>query len=556
LKLHHSIWLLLPLALAFSGCSSPDAVREERIKKAKMDTGDIVVGVTWPESQLVSDFHNGLRMALEEVNSQGLYNGRRIRVDARDNEGDADVSKNIDLEFAHKTDLVAVIGHFDSGLALSTSVTAEQYGFLFLTPGSLLYELGLHKFSTFFRSIPNSMQIGHKAADYTYNLGFKKPVIVWVRSAYGKSLYTIYRSELAKLGIDAVATFSFFPWENKDFRVITTQLRTMDFDMIFLAFPLPSAAWFMRDCRGEGINQPFLGVNLLADRLVKEMGVDQRGIYTVANYDPDNDNPISQDFVARFKAKYGHVPDVWGAQGYDNIMLLADLIRKYKTSNPAELALNLRYLENWQGVTGVHSFNRRGEVVTKPLYLGEYDTGHIRIIDIDTLNQADMYSVLNFKLRSQLERGNLGLFDNAGNVTVLLPDETIFSGFGGYNISVIGDSLMRTVATELKNKPEYFVDFEGYSESSLGMSDGGGAINDSLMSINLRKSAAMARYLYSLGVERSRVRITGRGFTKATAASEQYGTRVSFKNRIEMTLVHENSWDQDKKAKEALNEEE
>ncbi|MDP8228347.1 MAG: ABC transporter substrate-binding protein [Candidatus Electryoneaceae bacterium] len=527
------IFVLLPIFLI--SCSSRDEIVHERFAKASEGEGDVVIGVVWPESKLKSDFKNGIEMALEEVNREGLMGGRKMKLIFRDNEGDLDINRSIVQNFANNTDMVAVFGHFYSSFALPSSVTYQESGLLFLTPASLLFELSLHGFETFFRSIPNTIAVGSKCASYSYKLGFNNPIVLWERSQYGKTMYNIYKSSLAKLGIDMSYSFSYLSLED-DYRDIIAQMKRMEFDMIFLAVSSSDAPFLIRKVRENKIDVPFFGINLVQEVINERVGEEYaHDIYTISNFDPESTYPPTVEFVRNFNQRFDHAPDVWGAYGYDGIKLFAHLINTYETTHPKILATNLRYLENWEGVTGNHTFTPRGEVRSKPLYLEEFINNEFVQIGVDTLQIIDLYRVYHNILQLEIDRGYLKVIKNGDINVVLLPDISIFTGTD-YEVSDKGRRILDILVEELNNHPEYKIQIEGYADITF-ISDIAKTESEIMLDLSLRKSAQVAKELYKLGIMKSRIQVIGRGYAGQSEYATEIRGKKAFDNRVELVLI-------------------
>ncbi len=543
-------FLCFALLLALISCTSSDNITKERFSKANAGKGDIVIGVVWPESKLNSDFKAGIDMALEEVNSEGLMNGRRMRVIFKDNKGDKEVNRRIAQSFAKNTNMIAVFGHFYSSFALPSSVTYQENGLMFITPGSLLLELSLHGFDLFFRTIPNTYAIGTSCARYTYKLGFNKPIVLWERSVYGKSMFHIYKEYLAKLGIDVNTSFSYFSLE-EDYRNIIAEMKNLDFDLVFMAVSSSDAPFFIKEARNHSVKAPFFGINLVDEVLVKHAGEHAHDIYTISNFDPNSDFPPTVEFVKKFKEKYNQEPDVWGAQGYDGIKLLAFLIDKFESTHPEILASNLRYLENWEGATGLHTFSRRGEVYTKPLYLNEMIDGQFHKIEIETLQEVDLYRVYNKELLDEIDKGYLMLHKVDDVKVVIIPDVSIFTGLQ-YEISDLGNRILNVLIEELNKQPEHNIEIEGFTDITF-LYDNTKSKSDLILDGSLTKASKIAKKMYDSGFPKSRITVIGQGVPTQSKYVRKMSGKKSFDNRIEIIitpLMKRNGGNNDDSAKE------
>ncbi len=89
------------------------------------------------------------------------------------------------------------------------------------------------------------------------------------------------------------------------------------------------------------------------------------------------DNPAveAQKFTANYKTKFNVNPDALAALGYDAIYILADAIRRAKTTDGKKLRDALAQTKNFSGVTGNTSVNEARNAV-KPVVILKLDASN------------------------------------------------------------------------------------------------------------------------------------------------------------------------------------
>ena len=374
--------MVLALGALFCSCRSDSLDGLARARAAQAETGKkrIVVGVVWP-SELRKDFFlHGLQLALEEINEQGLL-GRDVKLLIRDDHNNYQKAREIALSFAHNTEMTAVIGHAASGVTLPVSVIYNKAGLLFINTASTNSTLSRHGLDMFFRIVPDNSAFAKHAALYTYLMGYRKPVIIYVRGYYGKDLSNLYQAFMGKLGVSVVRQYGFFPGDT-DWRPIFRQLKNLDYDIIFVGASVPECIRLIAQARTWGLTAPVIGSDGFdAHRMLSEGGDAVEGVMYCGVYNPASAGTVNRAFVEKFQKKYGQMPDTEAAQAYDALSLLACAVRKTKSTNPAQLAANLNYVERWEGATGSHSLDEHGDVVDKPIYFKQIVDHKARIVD-------------------------------------------------------------------------------------------------------------------------------------------------------------------------------
>ena len=80
------------------------------------------------------------------------------------------------------------------------------------------------------------------------------------------------------------------------------------------------------------------------------------------------------EFVKKYKAKHGEVPDALAALGYDVAKLLADAIGRSKSLGGKDLAAAVNSTKGFKGVTGAITIDEQRNAV-KPLVMVQVKGG-------------------------------------------------------------------------------------------------------------------------------------------------------------------------------------
>lgn len=394
----------LGLCVLFCFCRNDSLESLARARAVQAESGKkrIVVGVVWPSEIRKDLFLQGIQLARDEINEQGLL-GREIKLLIRDDHNTYQTAREIALSFVRNTEMTAVIGHAASGVTLPVSVIYNKAGLLFINTASTNSTLSRHGFDMFFRIIPDNSAFARKVAQYTYLMGYRKPIIIYVRGYYGKDLSNLYQAFMGRLGVSIVRQYSFF-YGDTDWRPIFRQLKNLDYDVIFVGASVPECIRLIAQARTWGITLPIIGSDGFdTHRMLSEGGDAVEGVMYCGVYNPADAGAVNTAFVEKFKQKYGLMPDTEAAQAYDALHLLACVIRKTKSTNPAQLASNLNFVESWEGATGIHSLDEHGDVVHKPIYFKQIVDNKVRIVDF----AANRLEALDKQLGSLLQSNDM-----------------------------------------------------------------------------------------------------------------------------------------------------
>jgi branched-chain amino acid transport system substrate-binding protein len=395
------MWLAL---LMLMGCAekSPKQQREDTARAATA-ADPIRIGFVWPFSAEYDLLPEGVEMAVQELNADrvecddnqtncrtvsGLLGGRHIELIQRDDLDLVREGRLIAEEFAEDPDVTAVIGHAWSYISVPAAPLYEFNGLIMLSPSATSPDLTRNGFQYIFRNVLSDNEVGRQLANYAHEKGYLRMVILYADGSYGRQLSNVFENEAQKIGINILDRRTYR--SSRNFQFILDQWAELDFDAIFIAGSNPDAAEFIRDARRKGIDDPVIGSDGLDTvdlwNIARESSI---GTVVASFYHPDNPDSELQEFIIKFQEKYQTMPDTWAAQGYDAMMLLAYAIEEAGSTVPSEVTATLHATQNWEGVTGVHSFNANGDVVGKPLVLKIQEADGFKFLQLATDPPAD-----------------------------------------------------------------------------------------------------------------------------------------------------------------------
>jgi branched-chain amino acid transport system substrate-binding protein len=371
---------IMLIVILISGCSGPVEVSQQRSKLAK-NNGDIVIGVAWPFASRGDLFEEGINLAAEEINANGGVLGSPLRLVKEDDKSSITHGLSVAQSFANNLDMVAVIGHRDSAIAIPAAAIYDNAGLLMLTPASTAPKLTNLGYKYVFRSIPNDEQIGQQMSQYAISKRYRNIAIFYKDDAYGKGLANAFEDHAAGSGINIIDRVSSYSDLN-DLKRIADKWTILGVEAVFVADVMPEGAEFITKLRQVGMDVPIIGGDGLdSENLDKIGGNAVEGTVVASVFNPNDKSEQTAKFVKVFTEKYKVSPNTWAAQGFDAVHLLADAIKAAGSRVPADTAIALKEMKEWAGVTGNHSFDSNGDVKNKPIVKKIYRDGHFDYLD-------------------------------------------------------------------------------------------------------------------------------------------------------------------------------
>lgn len=400
-------FILMSVFTLFLWSCQSSTMTQQRAALAAKATGDIVIGIVDTKRQ-PNLYHEGVHLAIEELNHQGGVLGRKLRPIYKDDAGDAQIGREIAQDFARDPNVVAVIGHRWSSVAIPTSIIYEANGIVFISPGSTHPDLTRADDKFVFRNIPSDRDTGEEIAQFTQRQGYQKIALIYDRDSYGKRLADIFHKHINNLeGCEIVSKNSYSAWE-KDFRfTIANLVQKAEFDVVFVAAGgAVSGSNLIRQMRKMGVNTPIIASDILdSPRLIHIAGKAAEGVILPTVFDPKHPSSITRAFVRKFKTQYSVPPDTWAAQGYDAVKVLAAAIEKSESTVPITVSTTLRFMDKWEGVTGSYVFSASGDIIEKNIYFKRFENGEFQFVERALRSRIHPYQVLeDITLRIPLDR--------------------------------------------------------------------------------------------------------------------------------------------------------
>lgn len=357
------------LAAAAGGCRQPELPRGQAQAEAG---GPVTIAAPWPwESRTALLYGQGLQMAAEEVNAAGGVLGRPLTVLREDDHESVDRGRLVAQRLAQNRDVVAVIGHMQSYVSLPAAAIYDLSGLVHLAPTATDPRLTEQGYRRLFRMTFTDREIGAQMADFAAAQGLSRVAIYYIRNAYGRGLANAFEERALERGVDIADRQSYDPNTSVGERALTdvlTSWEDLDLRAIFIAGEPRQAAAMIRAARGAGIAVPVLGGDALGtSNFVRLGGRAAEGTVLAAAFHPADEREEVQRFSLAFRRRYGVLPDVSAALGYDAVRLLAHGITRAGGVEPDAVAEALRATAGWRGVTGPVAFTDEGDLVERAI---------------------------------------------------------------------------------------------------------------------------------------------------------------------------------------------
>ncbi|HPU19505.1 MAG TPA: branched-chain amino acid ABC transporter substrate-binding protein [Alicycliphilus sp.] len=339
-----------------------------------------VAPISGAQAHYGKDNENGSRMAIEELNAQGVeIGGKKVKFellaedDAADpKQGAAVAQKLCDSKAA------GVVGHLNSGTTIPASKVYNDCGIPHITGAATNPNLTKPGYKTTFRIIANDNALGAGLASYAADtLKLKTVAVVDDRTAYGQGLANVFKRVAAEKGIKVVDE-QFTTDKATDFMAILTAIKSKNPDAVFYGGMDPQAGPMLRQMEQLGMgNVKFFGGDGVCTTEIAKLAGGAKTLGNVVCAEGGSSlakMPGGMAWKAKYDAKFPGQYQIYSPYTYDATMLMVDAMKRAGSSDPKVYIPEL-LKSNYKGVTATIAFEPNGEIKNPAITLYVYKDG-------------------------------------------------------------------------------------------------------------------------------------------------------------------------------------
>ncbi len=366
--------LVLCVLMMFSllaGCGTKGASTD----KASDQSNTIKLGFLGALTGSVANYgipgKKGMEMAIDELNAKGGILGKQVQGIYDDNKGDSSEIANITTKYITKDKVVALVGDPCTGLTKVAADIAQKNKVVIFSAGATgagVVEIGDYVF----RNTLLDAVAAPAVVDWMINKkGWKNLAIITSgNNGYSTALTPIFKQAINEKGGKIVLEDTINDGET-DFTAQVTKLKNAGADALVFTGYYTEAALIMNEAKKKNLDITLVGGDgLYGQDLVKLGGAAvQEKVIFYAGFSTDQPTPETAKFLAAYRAKYNEDPDMFSAQYYDAVMILAKAMETTKSADPSVFKDELAKLKDYPGVSGVTTFGPNREPIKSPVCL-------------------------------------------------------------------------------------------------------------------------------------------------------------------------------------------
>jgi branched-chain amino acid transport system substrate-binding protein len=300
----------------------------------------------------------GIDLAVEEINSQGGVDGRRIEVMYEDDQNEPLKAVNAFRKLITiARPPLAITAMSSSGMAVRP--LAEENKIILFANGNHPELVKGHEWV--FRIFLTNDQEARVMSEAAFEkLGLRRVAVLYIDDASGEGGKEVFEEFYTELG-GTITTAEKYDKNGTDFRSEVTKVIATRPEAVYVIGYGNAAGKLLNQLRELGYKGMILGTSNFGGPPLTEIAKQplEGSVFTTPFYDPRMPTPKVRDFIFKMESRYGNTPQWNTAMEYDGIHIIRQAMTKVKRISGESLRRALMEITQFEGVAGKYEYETR-----------------------------------------------------------------------------------------------------------------------------------------------------------------------------------------------------
>ena len=348
--------MLAAVLLALPWSSPADGQQKGTIKVATQSP------LSGGQAALGEGIKLGAQLAIDKLKGPLEKMGYKVELVPFDDQAKPDVGVANAKNIIADKDIMVVIGHLNSGVAIPSSEVYKEVTVAMISPANT-------NPTVTDRNLPNVNRVcgrddvqGVVGSEFAKGQNAKSVYVIHDKTAYGQGIADFFKLDAEKKGIKVVGFEG--TEEKSNFDPILTPVKAKNPDLIYFGGIYDQGAPFFKQAREKGLKSKFMGPDGMdSSDLTKIAGKAVVGMYYTSAAGPASALPKAKSFVDDFKKKFNKNPEPYAAEAYDATAIALKAIEasvKRGKLSREDVAAQVRKVKH-AGITGDIEFDGKGD---------------------------------------------------------------------------------------------------------------------------------------------------------------------------------------------------
>jgi branched-chain amino acid transport system substrate-binding protein len=308
----------------------------------------------------------GIDLSVEQINKTGI-NGFKLEVKYEDSACSPLPATQAAKRLIEQYKPHVMVGEECSDATLAVMPVVEQAKVPLLNAGSSSIKITDPGNAWTFRIMPNEVMQGVDIATNAYKrLNAKTAVLLYENTNAGIGNAKVFGDTFKSLGGQILADIGFGRDVN-DFTAIATRIVGLGKVDVIPTYTLEGQGLRITQAlaqagvtKGGGGSSIQLGTIWLPFGFEQKAGKAALGYVRIVQFDPADQRDVVKNFVQTFKTKYNQDPTHINAHAFDQILVIADVVRR-GAADAQSIRDTMATTKNFSGVTGSVEFDKSNQ---------------------------------------------------------------------------------------------------------------------------------------------------------------------------------------------------
>ena len=308
----------------------------------------------------------GIDLSVEQINKTGI-NGFKLEVKYEDSACSPLPATQAAKRLIEQYKPHVMVGEECSDATLAVMPVVEQAKVPLLNAGSSSIKITDPGNAWTFRIMPNEVMQGVDIATNAYKrLNAKTAVLLYENTNAGIGNAKVFGDTFKSLGGQILADIGFGRDVN-DFTAIATRIVGLGKVDVISTYTLEGQGLRITQALTQaGVTKGGSGSSIQLGTIWLPFGFEQKagkaalGYVRIVQFDPADQRDVVKNFVQTFKAKYNQDPTHINAHAFDQILVIADAVRRGAT-DAQSIRDTMATTKNFSGVTGSVEFDKSNQ---------------------------------------------------------------------------------------------------------------------------------------------------------------------------------------------------
>jgi branched-chain amino acid transport system substrate-binding protein len=312
-----------------------------------------------------TNFDNGVKLAVKEINATGGILGRKVEYTSSDTQSAPQTAKALAQKAVDEGAYVVMGPVFSGSILVSMAETrrAEIPNFTGGEGAAITQQGNPYIFRTSFTQATAMPKVARYIKD---TVKAKTIAMVWVNNDFGKGGRDTMMKALEAQGIKIAADISTDPGQ-VDFSGAVLKVKQSNADAVFVYTNEEESARALRELKKQGYDKPIIGETTLTSQKVIELAGDAaNGAVAHVGLTADAPQPTIKAFDERFQKEYKYKTDHNGLKGYSAMYIVKAVTEKIGKFDPKAFAAAMHGVtlssKDYPGVLLDVTFDQNGDL--------------------------------------------------------------------------------------------------------------------------------------------------------------------------------------------------